>query len=130
MADAAKKAVEGELRRWRERDQKKAEEAATRILAEAEMNMASESSPQKHYKAPKQRPVHNKLEKTKTSVVSKKVLLPNLSGIFNRKKNQVEWERLRGEQSKGIRSKIKLLSNDHDSKATSHIKHMNDYIAA
>ncbi|EFH40674.1 hypothetical protein ARALYDRAFT_495668 [Arabidopsis lyrata subsp. lyrata] len=91
MADAAKKAVEGELRRWRERDQKKAEEAATRILAEAEMNMASESSPQQHYKAPKQRPVHNKLEKTKTSVVSKKVLLPNLSGIFNRKKNQVEW---------------------------------------
>ncbi|KAG7534386.1 WEB family [Arabidopsis thaliana x Arabidopsis arenosa] len=91
MADAAKKAVKGELRRWRERDQKKAEEAATRILAEAEMNMASESSPQQDYKAPKQRPVHNKLEKTKTSVVSKKVLLPNLSGIFNRKKNQVEW---------------------------------------
>ncbi|XP_010443226.1 PREDICTED: WEB family protein At5g55860-like [Camelina sativa] len=91
MADAAKKAVEGELRRWRERDQKKAEEAATRILAEAEMKMATESSPQQHYKAPKQKPVHKKLEKTKTSVVSKKVLLPNLSGIFNRKKNQVEW---------------------------------------
>lgn len=91
MADAAKKAVEGELRRWRERDQKKAEEAATRILAEAEMKMATESSPQQHSKAPKQNPLHNKLEKTKTSVVSKKVLLPNLSGIFNRKKNQVEW---------------------------------------
>jgi len=91
MADAAKKAVEGELRRWRERDQKKAEEAATRILAEAEMKMASESSPQQHYKAPKQKPVNNKLEKTKTSVVSKKVLMPNLSGIFSRKKNQVEW---------------------------------------
>ncbi|EOA13056.1 hypothetical protein CARUB_v10026057mg [Capsella rubella] len=91
MADAAKKAVEGELRRWRERDQKKAEEAATRILAEAEMKMTTESSPQQLYKAPKHKPVHNKLEKTKTSVYSKKVLLPNLSGIFNRKKNQVEW---------------------------------------
>ncbi|ESQ42857.1 hypothetical protein EUTSA_v10012934mg [Eutrema salsugineum] len=91
MADAAKKAVEGELRRWRERDQKKAEEVASRILAEAEAKMSAESSPQHHYKATKQKPIHNKLEKTKTSVVSKKVLLPNLSGIFNRKKNQVEW---------------------------------------
>ncbi|KAL1188407.1 WEB family protein [Cardamine amara subsp. amara] len=91
MADAAKKAVEGELRRWRERDQKKAEEAASRILAEAEMKMSAESSPQHHKKVLKQKPIHNKLEKTKTSVVSKKVLMPNLSGIFNRKKNQVEW---------------------------------------
>ncbi|KAJ4873006.1 WEB family protein [Raphanus sativus] len=93
MADAAKKAVEGELRRWRERDQKKAEEVASRILAEAEAKMSAESSsPQHHYKATtKQKPIHNKLEKTKTSVVSKKVLLPNLSGIFSRKKNQVEW---------------------------------------
>lgn len=92
MADAAKKAVEGELRRWRERDQKKAEEVASRILAEAEAKISAESSPQHHYKATnKQKPIHNKLEKTKTSVVSKKVLLPNLSGIFSRKKNQVEW---------------------------------------
>ncbi|KAL0843757.1 hypothetical protein Bca101_017003 [Brassica carinata] len=91
MADAAKKAVEGELRRWRERDQKKAEEVASRILAEAEAKMSVESSPQHHYQAAKQKPINKKLEKMKTSVVSKKVLLPNLSGIFNRKKNQVEW---------------------------------------
>nr|VDC87841.1 unnamed protein product [Brassica oleracea] len=93
MADAAKKAVEGELRRWRERDQKKAEEVASRILAEAEAKMSAESSsPQHHYKATKQKPIINKLEKTKTSVVvSKKVLLPKLSGFFNRKKNQMEW---------------------------------------
>ncbi|CAH8381805.1 unnamed protein product [Eruca vesicaria subsp. sativa] len=91
MADTAKKAVEGELRRWRERDQKKAEETASRILAEAEAKMSAESSQQHHYKATKQKPVNKKLEKTKTSVVSKKVLLPILSGIFNRKKNQVEW---------------------------------------
>ncbi|KAG5376062.1 hypothetical protein IGI04_040658 [Brassica rapa subsp. trilocularis] len=93
MADAAKKAVEGELRRWRERDQKKAEEAASRILAEAEARMSVESSPQHlYYKDTKQKPVHKKkLEKTRTSVVSKKVLMPNLSGIFSRKKNQAEW---------------------------------------
>lgn len=91
MAEAAKRAVEGELRRWREREQKKAAEAASRILAETEMSV--ESSP-RHYIIQKQNPPikvmeARKLEKEKNSV-SKKVLLPNLSGIFNRKKNQIE----------------------------------------
>ncbi|PPR89804.1 hypothetical protein GOBAR_AA30887 [Gossypium barbadense] len=90
MAEAAKRAVEGELRRWREREQKKAAEAASRILAEAQMS--TESSPQ-HYRLQKPNPpekiqVH-KLEKERSSI-SKKVLLPNISGIFNRKKNQIE----------------------------------------
>ncbi|XP_010536752.1 PREDICTED: WEB family protein At5g55860-like [Tarenaya hassleriana] len=93
MAESAKKAVEGELRRWREREQKKAAEAAARILAEAE-KVAMESSP-RHYRATAQKPAERKveirkLEKTRTSVVSKKVLLPNLSGIFHRKKNQMD----------------------------------------
>ncbi|XP_024018734.1 WEB family protein At5g55860 [Morus notabilis] len=91
MAEAAKKAVEGELRRWREREQKKAAEAASRILAEAEVSV--ESSP-RHYKVQKPNPQTKvidtkKLEKEKPSI-SKKALLPNLSGIFNRKKNQIE----------------------------------------
>ncbi|KAK8602750.1 hypothetical protein V6N13_084953 [Hibiscus sabdariffa] len=92
MAEAAKRAVEGELRRWREREQKKAAEAASRILAEAQMS--TESSPQ-HYKIQKPPNVPekivqvSKLEKEK-SFVSKKVLLPNISGIFNRRKNQIE----------------------------------------
>ncbi|XP_007020455.2 PREDICTED: WEB family protein At5g55860 [Theobroma cacao] len=91
MAEAAKRAVEGELRRWRDREQKKAAEAASRILAEAQMS--AESSPQ-HYRIQKQNPPEKivqirKLEKEKSSV-SKKVLLPNISGIFNRKKNQIE----------------------------------------
>ncbi|KAG6690008.1 hypothetical protein I3842_11G202100 [Carya illinoinensis] len=90
MAEAAKKAVEGELRRWREREQKKAAEAASRILAETEKK--SESSPI-HYRLQKQNPPANiirtqKLEKEKT--FSKKVLLPNISSIFNRRKNQIE----------------------------------------
>ncbi|XAR56806.1 hypothetical protein NMG60_11037410 [Bertholletia excelsa] len=92
MAEAAKKAVEGELRRWREREQKKAAEAASRILAETEM-MSSESSP-RHYRIqkpnlPEKVVVARKLEKER-SFVPKKALLPNLSGIFHRKKNQVE----------------------------------------
>lgn len=91
MAEAAKKAVEGELRRWREREQKKAAEAASRILAETEVSV--ESSPH-HYKVQKPIPQTKvietkRLEKEKSSV-SKKALLPNLSGIFNRKKNQIE----------------------------------------
>ncbi|GKV44575.1 hypothetical protein SLEP1_g51739 [Rubroshorea leprosula] len=91
MAEAAKRAVKGELQRWREREQKKAAEAASRILAEAQMS--TEASPQ-HYRIQKQSPPGRiietqKLEKVKTSV-SKKVLLPNISGIFHRTKNQIE----------------------------------------
>lgn len=89
MAEAAKKAVEGELRRWREREQKKAAEAAARILAET--RMSSESSPQ-HYRIQKQNvpPPHTtlevrKLDKEKVSV-SKKI---NISGIFQRKKSNI-----------------------------------------
>lgn len=87
MAEAAKRAVEGELRRWREREQKKAVETASRILAEKEM--PSESSP-RNYRVQKQNLAEKKmvvkgLEKEK-SIVSKKALLPNLSGIFSKKK--------------------------------------------
>lgn len=91
MAEAAKRVVENELRKWREREQKKAAEAASRILAETQIS--SESSPlhymnQKPSQPPKAVEVR-KLEKEKVSI-SKKVLLPNLSGMFHRKKNQVE----------------------------------------
>lgn len=92
MAEAAKRAVEGELQKWREREKKKAAETATQILANA--NISCESSSQ-IYEAQKQQyqPMKvyevRRLEKAKTSV-SKKVLRPNLTVIFNRKKNQVE----------------------------------------
>ncbi|KAM7279921.1 hypothetical protein ACFE04_007055 [Oxalis oulophora] len=91
MAEAAKKAVEGELRRWREREQKKAAEAATRIFAETQVPV--ESSPS-HYRIHKQSPTEKILEARKLekerSFMSKKVLLPNISGIFNRKKSHIE----------------------------------------
>ncbi|KAL0301055.1 UNVERIFIED_CONTAM: WEB family protein [Sesamum radiatum] len=113
MSEAAKKAVEGELRRWREREQKKAVEAASRILSDS--GKSFESSP-RNYQIQRQRPQqsetsfesspHNyqiakqipqetkvmetrKLEKAKTSV-AKKVLMPSLSTVFHKKKNQVE----------------------------------------
>ncbi|CAL1384756.1 unnamed protein product [Linum trigynum] len=101
MAEAAKRAVEGELRRWRERDQKKAAETASRILSETQVTSEAAASPfhnrmppkpvmQKQNTLPPQKVMEvRKLEKGKTSV-SKKVLVSNLSGIFHRKKNQVE----------------------------------------
>ncbi|KAG8386010.1 hypothetical protein BUALT_Bualt03G0104600 [Buddleja alternifolia] len=92
MAEAAKNAVEGELRRWREREQKKAAETASRILAETEKSF--ESSVDNYYQLQRQRPQERaietrKLEKAKTSV-SKKVLMPSLSSVFRKKKNKVE----------------------------------------
>ncbi|XP_050216120.1 WEB family protein At5g55860 [Mercurialis annua] len=92
MAEAAKKAVEGELRRWREREQKKAAEIASRIVAETVMPV--ESSPQRNrIQKQKSAPLNviqvSKSVKEKNSA-SKKALMPNLSGIFHRKKNQIE----------------------------------------
>ncbi|KAE8708319.1 WEB family protein [Hibiscus syriacus] len=84
MAEAAKRAVEGELRRWREREQKKAAEAASRILVET--HMSTESSPRDcriQEPNPPEKIIHvQKLDKERSSV-SKKVLLPNISGIFS-----------------------------------------------
>lgn len=103
MAEAAKKAVESELRRWREREQKKAAEAASRILAETQAVQAQVQAPMQthtHLMSTKSGPVDYRyasekanggknLDKPKTSV-SKKVLLPSLSGIFHKKKSQAE----------------------------------------
>lgn len=92
MAEAAKKAVEGELRRWREREQKKAAEAASRILAETTVAPSPLHSPKSSPQAQHQvvgggGGKKKKLEKSKTSV-SRKVLVSNLSGVFYRKKKQ------------------------------------------
>ncbi|KAJ0968878.1 hypothetical protein J5N97_021755 [Dioscorea zingiberensis] len=87
MAEAAKKAVEGELRRWREREQKRAAETASRILAETQMS--TEASPP----SLKDIPVLEKTDenpKGNKAHTAKKTLIPSLSGIFHRKKNQVD----------------------------------------
>ncbi|XP_071736567.1 WEB family protein At5g55860 [Rutidosis leptorrhynchoides] len=79
MAESAKKAVEGELKRWREKEQKKAAEAAALILQETQMKQTSSlpSSPVYGRSPP---------QKQKT----KKVLGSNLSGIFHRKKSHID----------------------------------------
>eukprot|EP00268_Persea_americana_P029768 TRINITY_DN28783_c0_g1_i1.p1 TRINITY_DN28783_c0_g1~~TRINITY_DN28783_c0_g1_i1.p1 ORF type:complete len:665 (-),score=211.98 TRINITY_DN28783_c0_g1_i1:282-2276(-) len=102
MAEAAKQALEGEIRRWREREQKRAAEAANLILSETEMS--KEPSPVKRTASEKVAPYSTghkilmttasgkpdgrlKMEK---SFTTKKMRLSDLSGIFHRKKNQVE----------------------------------------
>ncbi|KAK4767782.1 hypothetical protein SAY87_002923 [Trapa incisa] len=92
MAEAAKRAVEGELRKWHEKEQKKDVETVARILANADISCESSSQMDKAQKQQHQPDkvykVH-RLEKAMTSV-SKKVLRSNLSVIFSRKKNQIE----------------------------------------
>lgn len=96
MAEAAKKAVEGELRRWREREQKKAAETASRILSETAALSSGSTPAGGNQRIQKQVPPSErvmdmrKFEKAKSSVVPKKVLLTNLSGIFQRKRSQVD----------------------------------------
>ncbi|XP_021906094.1 WEB family protein At5g55860-like [Carica papaya] len=89
MANAAKKAVEAELRRWHERERKKAAEVAARV--QAEMEMRTEPSPPHHYQIqkpnlPEKLFDSRKLEKEKP----KKALMPSLSDIFQKKKNLVK----------------------------------------
>ncbi|KAI3708717.1 hypothetical protein L2E82_38108 [Cichorium intybus] len=83
MAEAARKAVEGELRRWREREQKKAAEAASLILQETQ-SVPSTPVHKLNPVNPPLKPVNVQKQKTK------KVLVSNLSGIFQRKKSQVD----------------------------------------
>ncbi|PPD88951.1 hypothetical protein GOBAR_DD14110 [Gossypium barbadense] len=80
VAEAAKMAVEGELQRWREREQKKAAKVTAQILPE--------SSPQ-HGRKQKQNPPDKivqvqKLEKSKSSIFEKPV------SILNQRNNQID----------------------------------------
>ncbi|KAG6503617.1 hypothetical protein ZIOFF_035933 [Zingiber officinale] len=89
MAEAAKRAVEGELRRWREKEQKRVTETTSRILSETQMS--TETLPPKPL-------VHSSkiVEKAEANhnvmrtSISKKSLLPNFSGMFNRKKSHFD----------------------------------------
>ncbi|RZS18541.1 hypothetical protein BHM03_00050833 [Ensete ventricosum] len=89
MAEAAKKAVEGELRRWREKEHKMAAKTASRILAETQM-LAEALPPKPMVHSAKSVENTEENRKVVTPKLSKKALLPNFSGIFHRKKNQVD----------------------------------------
>ncbi|XP_010534809.1 PREDICTED: WEB family protein At5g55860-like isoform X2 [Tarenaya hassleriana] len=86
-AEGAKRAVEAELKRCMEIEQKKAIEVATLILAENEFPV--KSSPRGHVSEVLKRNSEEKPKKSKTQV-SKKIRLPRVGGIFHRRKNQGE----------------------------------------
>ncbi|KAG4940762.1 hypothetical protein JHK87_044633 [Glycine soja] len=121
----AVKASENEALKRLEKTQKKIEDIKTATqealkkaeMAEAAKRAMEKSSPQ-HYRIQKQNPPHTivevkKFEKEKVSV-SKKTLLPNISGIFQRKKNQVKGgspSYLPGENPDGTISCFKIEGN-------------------
>ncbi|KAI3848202.1 hypothetical protein MKW92_028318 [Papaver armeniacum] len=145
MAEMAKKAIEGELRRWREREQKRAAEAASRILAETEAASSPDSSPappfqpklmKKQPSEKKSSPVNEKFQKAFSEKISKsrkfdknngsKKLLPSLSGIFHKRKNQVEGgspSYLPGE----IRYDFQYIAKYHDTRLL-HILDMSEWM--
>ncbi|KAJ6815694.1 WEB family protein [Iris pallida] len=108
MAEAAKRAIESELRRWREKEQKKAAELAAQILAETEaQTVAIEPSP------PARNPPtvaaaaaaaaeQNEGTKKASKGSSKKSLLTSLSSIFQRKKSHVDRRSLSHSQSEKV----------------------------
>ncbi|KAJ6797871.1 WEB family protein [Iris pallida] len=96
MAEAAKGAVESELRRWREKEQSRAAELATQILADSETRVeaatAMEPSPPEAKLAvvPAAAQSEGNKKASRWAVASKKTLLPNFSSIFFRRKSQVD----------------------------------------
>ncbi|KAI7758329.1 hypothetical protein M8C21_013690 [Ambrosia artemisiifolia] len=75
-AETCKKAVEGELKRWRDREHKKAAETVALMLQETQTQSLPSTPNHKQSPSPRQK--------------MKKVLITNLSGIFHRKKSQVD----------------------------------------
>ncbi|KAJ6824841.1 DCC family protein, chloroplastic [Iris pallida] len=88
-AEAAKGAVESELRRWREKEQKRAAELAAQMLADSETRAsATEPSPPEAKLAMAQGDANKKANRW--ALASKRTLLPNLGSMFYRRKSQVD----------------------------------------
>ncbi|KAL8142158.1 hypothetical protein V2J09_015190 [Rumex salicifolius] len=97
MADAAKKAIKGELKRWGEKEQMKAAEVPSNIMVETQTQVI-----ETHQESPKNSPIHPKIQKKKSEVrivtkkmekrssLSKKAMKPSFSSIFLRKNSQVD----------------------------------------
>jgi len=84
MAEAAKKAVEGELKRWREKEQKKTAEAHPLAGAE-ELGSASPSVPQTSAgKASEKNDGHQRNSRT---LLRRSFMLPNITSMFHKKKS-------------------------------------------
>lgn len=83
MAEAAKKAVEGELKRWREKEQKKAAESVSSAEAQAPSSVHKASVG----KATEKNVGHQRSNRT---LLRKGFVLPNITGMFHKKKSHVD----------------------------------------
>lgn len=90
MAEAAKKMVQGELRRWREKEQKAADTASI-ILVETPMPAGPSSSRKKTQRA-KSMGDAKEIQTTEKNSMPKKKLIPSFSSLLGRKKGQVDNE--------------------------------------
>uniref|UniRef100_A0A453K1C3 WEB family protein n=3 Tax=Aegilops tauschii TaxID=37682 RepID=A0A453K1C3_AEGTS len=86
-AEAAKKAVEGELKRWREKEQKKAAESVS--SAEAQAHATTLSSV---HKAPAGKPTEKNdgHQRNNRTLLRKGFVLPNITGMFHKKKGHAD----------------------------------------
>ncbi|XP_010238567.1 WEB family protein At5g55860 [Brachypodium distachyon] len=85
MAEAAKKAVEGELKRWHEREQKKTAESLPSSEAHA-------STQPPVYKASSGKPTERNdgQQRSGKTLLRKSFVLPNITSMFHKKKNQAD----------------------------------------
>ncbi|KAH9607177.1 hypothetical protein KSS87_021243 [Heliosperma pusillum] len=98
MAEAAKKAVEGELKRWREKEQKKAADTASRILAEtqaqaqSQVQVPSQTQAQSLLQVPTQTQsrlqVPSQLRPSKSSPIDYKIAAQDSSVNGGKKRNK------------------------------------------
>lgn len=87
MAEAAKKVVEGELKRWREKEQKKAAESVSSAEAQAHATTPSSVHKASSGKATEKNDGHQRSNRT---LLRKSFVLPNITGMFHKKKSHVD----------------------------------------
>uniref|UniRef100_A0ACD5Y8G0 Uncharacterized protein n=2 Tax=Avena sativa TaxID=4498 RepID=A0ACD5Y8G0_AVESA len=85
MAEAANKAVEGELKRWREKEQKKAAESLPSTEGQAHATVLP--SVHKASSATEKNDGHQRSSRT---LLKKSFILPNITGMFHKKKSHAD----------------------------------------
>ncbi|CAM0950228.1 unnamed protein product [Alopecurus aequalis] len=87
MAEAAKKAVEGELKRWREKEQKKAAEPMPSAEGQAHATVPPSVHKISSGKSTEKNDGHQRSGRT---LLKKSFMLPNITGMFHKKKSHVD----------------------------------------
>ncbi|TVU51740.1 hypothetical protein EJB05_03182 [Eragrostis curvula] len=89
MAESAKTAVEGELKRWREKEQKKATEAPPSSEAQAQEH-ATGSPPMQKASGGKAAEKNEGHQRNSRTLLRKSFMLPNITSMFHKKKSHAD----------------------------------------